>query len=657
MNEEERFVSAIASTTGCTSEEVKSILDRHFIPLTGEIPQPGHLLLQRIMFSGTKTKKKESDSGQLCLDDSGEPFRFEQKLGVGVWALGSDSNNAGKTSVLEIIMWALQGESGKLQNDVKGWLEHVELEGAITRQDSPEPEEFKISFERKKNGPDGGIFTGAGDRVEDFTSEKKMKTVIDSFMRKRLGLLPVQVRKEKKYVEEGWSFYTDAFYLRQGEKNAVIGERIKKGPSDKRLSLVLGIPWSHTLFAVQAALGVLEAERGQVATGTDFLAEKGILLQTLESITKECHTTRIALKDKKEKYEFLGKQSYAEEKPAIDQEEIGIVARFSARFFRKRHPDCCPRCYAKIGLERQQSEREEGTCSVCCWPGAFDADLLDPPLGQAQREVAGGLWQKPIDPNDLVLEKEKTREEIAQLEESLLIVEDRCAKTTEKLEKLEETSQRQTLREEELAVADKKGRPEEAEDFSVEDRLIDSENLTKERQEKNTAILADREKELGVLKAALSEVAARQEAASTPLLEKVNGKITSLGQDFGIKELQTAEIKLDARLFVTKSDTKEIHFKDCTTGEKLRLQIAVLLALFQVSEDQETGSYPGLILIDAPGADEINAEDVKNILDKLHALTREIAHLQIIIASARPEILDGISPEQKTVAKGGRPLW
>lgn len=373
------------------------------------------------------------------------------------------------------------------------------------------------------------------------------------------------------------------------------------------------------MFAVQAALGVLEAERDQVATGTDFLAEKGILLQTLESITKECHTTRIALKDKKEKYELLEKQPYAEEKPAIDQEEIGIVARFSARFFRKRHPDCCPRCYAKIGLERQQSEREEGTCSVCCWPGAFDTDLLDPPLGQAQREVAGGLWQKPIDPNDLVLEKEKTREEIAQLEESLLIVEDRCAKTTEKLEKLEETSQRQTLREEELAVAE--------------------------------------EKELGVLKAALSEAKTRQEAASTPLLEKVNEKITSLGQDFGIKELQTAEIKLDADLLVTKSDTKKISFKDCTTGEKLRLQIAVLLALFQVSEDQKTGSYPGLILIDAPGADEINAEDAKNILDKLHALTREIAHLQIIIASARPEILDGISPEQKTVAKGGRPLW
>jgi len=215
MNEEERFVSAIASTTGCTSEEVKSILDRHRIPLRGEIPQPGHLLLHRIMLSGKKTKKKESDSGK--------PFRFEQKLGVGVWGLGSDSNNAGKTSVLEIIMWALQGESGKLQSDVKGWLEHVELEGAITRQDSPEPEKFTISFKREKlkGGKSrilGEISTGTGDRVGGFTSKEKMETVLDSFMRERLGLLPVQVRKRKKYVEEGWSFYTDAFYLRQGKK-------------------------------------------------------------------------------------------------------------------------------------------------------------------------------------------------------------------------------------------------------------------------------------------------------------------------------------------------------------------------------------------------------------------------------------------------------
>jgi len=698
MNEEEGFVSAIASTTGYASEEVKSILDCHRIPLTGEIPRSGHLLLQRIMFSGKKTKKEESDSGQLCLDDSGEPFRFEQKLGVGVWGLGSDSNNAGKTSVLEIIMWALQGESGKLQSDVRHWLEHVELGGAIKHQDSLEPEEFKISFKfnREKNRLRGGLFTGTGHLVGDFKSEETMKTVIDSFLRERLGLLSVpfgQVRKGKgNIVEQGWSFYTDAFYLRQGKKDAVIGEGRRYGPPDKLLPLVLGIPWSHTLFAVQAAqkvfhrgavqetqkreweariaqyqqaLAEAEAERDQVATGTDFLAEKGILLQTLESISKECHTTRIALQDKKEKCELLEEQLYAEEKAAIDQEET----RIAAGFFRELRPDRCPRCYAEIGFERYQSEREEGTCSVCCRSGAFDADLLDPLLGQAQREVAGGLWQKPTDPNDLVLEKEKIREEreeIAQLEESLSIVEDRYAKTTEKLEKLEETSQRQTLREEELAVAYKKGRLEEAkesfhalfvEDFFFEDGRFDSENLTKERQEKNTAILADLEKELDVLNAALSEAAARQEAASTPLLEKVNEKITSLGQDFGIKELQTAEIDLNAHLFVTKSDTKKIPFKDCTTGEKLRLQIAVLLALFQVSEDQKTGGYPGLILIDAPGADEINAEDAKNILDKLHALTREIAHLQIIIASARPEILDGIFPEQKTVAERGMPLW
>src|ERR1035437_4051433 len=109
-----------------TAAEVEAILDDAGILTSATAGVPVRLRVARLHFSGTKQLHPDGDGGAV----GGTPFAFDWDIPAGVSGIGSGANLRGKSSVLNILQWALTGRCG-LQEDVKSWLDRVEVEWLI----------------------------------------------------------------------------------------------------------------------------------------------------------------------------------------------------------------------------------------------------------------------------------------------------------------------------------------------------------------------------------------------------------------------------------------------------------------------------------------------------------------------------------------------
>lgn len=112
------WVTSIAERADANPDSVEQILADYRIQASPVVPAPRRLLLKRIHFSGIKDG----------VDCSGE-FEFEwDKLDHGLWAILTDSNLKGKSSVLEVVRWLLRGRpTANLQDDVRSWIRESSL--------------------------------------------------------------------------------------------------------------------------------------------------------------------------------------------------------------------------------------------------------------------------------------------------------------------------------------------------------------------------------------------------------------------------------------------------------------------------------------------------------------------------------------------------
>lgn len=99
-------------------------------------------------------------------------------------------------------------------------------------------------------------------------------------------------------------------------------------------------------------------------------------------------------------------------------------------------------------------------------------------------------------------------------------------------------------------------------------------------------------------------------------------------------------------------------FSKVTDGERLRLKLAVVIALIRLGETQGIGRHPGLLLIDSPGSQETSEQDVTQILRELVEVCKEVSHLQIITASAQGANVEAILPKDRIRSRPkGQTLW
>src|SRR6056297_2097282 len=92
------WLETIATKANVDVAEVESVLAKHRIEPMPVAASPTHLLINRIQFAGTKT-----------LDGKELPVNFEwDELEPGLWAVLSNKNLRGKSTIVEVIRGCLR---------------------------------------------------------------------------------------------------------------------------------------------------------------------------------------------------------------------------------------------------------------------------------------------------------------------------------------------------------------------------------------------------------------------------------------------------------------------------------------------------------------------------------------------------------------------
>jgi len=654
MTTEVSFAEAVAQRAGCSAAEAVSVLAEHSVPTAASAAKPHRLRVTRLVFSGEKSGVDEG------------PFVFEQDFGDGLWALVSERNEAGKTSVFEIMVWALRGTPREeLQADVRAWAQHVELQGLI------DDEPFQVEFDVRDGVPAGLLRCDDGERA--FTSHEGFSDVMSSFMLDRLGLATfTNWVKDQGRQTHGWPSYTGGLYLPRESLAVVLGDIAQAGLPGRLLLMFVGVPWAQTLAAAQTAVRAEREGHRKVASAEDALRQRataeleqlvsrrddalarlaaapeiGELLADVDSaaanwmaLVSDCARLEEALVAAERNRKFAASAAMGERKRLADLSE----ARIAQRLFHAMNPTHCPRCSTAIDDDRRATENVTGHCAVCARE-----------IGDAEEVVQVGVVS--------AAEADEEQYGLDTLEDLLNRLDEEAAVSAERVLSIRAELQQ---REGDRDAAQRRLEELRAHTSSMEERLraeLEVAQLQARVEQLESLVQMgharpgeeDRPQVLAVLQAAEVEATERVERGFQTVLDALNREILELGQKFGIDSLQSITINRATHIRVGKGGSVT-SFSACTPGERLRLRIAVVIALLRVAAAHGVGRHPGLLLIDSIGAEETESGDLAEFMRHLVEVTDALG-IETIVASARTEILDHVPAEHVRVALGREYLW
>ena len=428
------FVDAVADRSGYPVGEVIDLLARVQVPTTEMVGVPHRLRVTRLFFEGTK-------AGRFT-----EPFRFNQQFGDGLWALTSEKNDRGKTSIIEIMMWALRGQPKRLQDDVRSWLRTIRLEGTV------DDKRFVVEFEVIGGNPTGTLT--CGNDVRPFASEAAFADTMSVFMTEQLDLQPFRQWVTNQGVStHSWPLYSTVLYLPREASNAVIGDKAQAGLAQRLVQLFIGVRWVQTKIACDAALRQVQVRANQQHENNG--AVQGAASSRIEDRTRELKRAKAKLAEfpsdlptdeeieeaKARWMELISQHGnvtnelqnaqrearFARHEVTQKRKQISDLteAAIAKRLFHGLNPTTCPRCSTAIGSDRRVTERVEHLCAVCNRTLSFDHDdVID--IAETDHEDA----DESLDVNTL-------KQLIAEMEEAAALEQARVTSLTEQGNRLE----------------------------------------------------------------------------------------------------------------------------------------------------------------------------------------------------------------------------
>ncbi|WP_419929658.1 hypothetical protein [Candidatus Poriferisocius sp.] len=647
-------MDAVAERSGTPVDMVADLLKAKQVPTIDIVGAPHRLRVKRLAFTGKKAGV------------SSEDIDFNQTFGDGLWAFVTEKNDRGKTSVMEIMMWALRGQPKRLQDDVRSWLHTVTLEGTVDA--SP----FTVHFDLVGGVP-GGSLTHGGES-QPFSSDAAFADTMSMFMMEKLGFdtFPQWVNNRGISIH-GWPLYSTVLYLPRESQNAVIGDTTKAGLAQRLVQLFIGVRWARTRISSQAALKAAQSEHGERAERIQVIQDTadGILehrRQELADATAEIAALPSDLPTDEEieqaREEWLGlisrhadvenelrearRDAREADREATRQQKIlddFTEAALARKLFQGLNPVRCPRCTAAIDEHRREAEKRDHLCALCNRQLNLELDA----------EIEGA------DVGNGDIDETRTAEELEQL-----INEAREAAADEQARVAELEAQAESLAVEtdaakgridehnnKLAVINRR-RELEAQVAAIQIVIEDLGNLAVDAP---TPVSTDSDVEdrIRILEAAAGEAKQRVDTAFAEVMGLINQEIFDLARRFGLENLQEVRLNLAAQLRLKKGDVEDTFSKQ-TPGEKLRLRIAVIVALLRVAHNLGIGRHPGLLLIDSIGAEETEPSDLAAFMRELGSVTNQLG-IQTIVASARPEVSEHVAENRCIIARGEEYLW
>jgi hypothetical protein len=162
-----------------------------------------------------------------------------------------------------------------------------------------------------------------------------------------------------------------------------------------------------------------------------------------------------------------------------------------------------------------------------------------------------------------------------------------------------------------------------------------------------------------VLDAAVGLLSEDQAAASDDLFGELNVTIADLARSFGFRNLDRVAVDRAGRLQVYKTGGPREWFSTQSPGERLRLRIAVVVALLRIGHRHGIATHPGLLLIDSPRSEEVQDDDAAALLTALEKVCVETPGLQILVTTADEALVRRALTRSTIIAPPGpgQPLW
>lgn len=636
------FPKAIAARTGRSVKEVNATLSQYSIEAAGTAPSARPLRVVRIAFSGNK-----------AIDDKQVPFEFEWDVdGNGVWGILAEENLVGKSSILQVVLWALRGRYKSLTATVRNWIEHVDVTFRVDGR------YLRVQFDVEDDDPKGTTSFGSSAEtatIRDFDGTDEFQDVMQEIMLSALGLEPIPTSQASAgriiAYDDGWAAYTGAF-LTDADSNDIIGERVGNDLVQRLLQVYIGMPWVRTLFQARQHTRLLEQDSAARRRKLEGLGGKSLndLDQELVSVTEklkdegasnlasqQLNAARVERDDLTSRIQALSNsvtdakntQSTCRQSRVDAEQAVNALAEETAasQFFGLLKPHSCPRCSAMIEASRLKKEQDTSECSVC----TETLVQVDP------KEVAAEQAQAA----ERLKEAKQTERDAERFVKKL---EKQITTGRDNLEKVGQTLNR-------LAAA---GTAADAGILQSEkDRLegmIEAANAILEAED-------DSADDLLIVRAAQEEAAQRVEKASITVMAEISQEVTRLSKALGMRDVESVTLKRNAHVNVVKGGSLS-KWKDLSPGEKLRLRIATVIALSRGAQSLGMGRHPGFLLIDSPGREEMQPEHLHETISELVKLTQDYPDYQMFIAmTGHPSDLTSVPHDRIRHAKKGDFLW
>lgn len=654
VQHKEEWLQAIAARVEVATTEVEGILSAHRIQPSPVLAQPRRLVLREIEFSGEKDGVANAGA-----------FAFSWTvLDHGLWAMLSEHNLRGKSTIIEIVRWMIRGRpSSNLQDDVRRWIHVVRLRFLL------DSDEYEI-VAKTQGEPIGSLCrlrapsTAGGELgrtvLADFATDGEFEAVMADFFMRMFAMDPISTWRQGKEdegqsVTHSWVAFSGAMFIGTNYEVLLGDMPVTTGLTSRLMQMYLGVPWVSTLAAAKTAYQTVElaiqtsarknekgheAAKARIASISAQLAEKRVELAKIpsdETLRNAIDADATELADARRQERVLVEHAERtvaalRELTAVHQEDrrdlqTHIDAMSATAVFRRLEPKCCPRCDHTISKAKKELESSTHSCSVC------GESITNSENGEAiKTELQERVAASEAAVTRASVKKKEAEGELVALRGKIDLLQSRLESTSREL------GSAVSRQEAAMAVATLEGRLEEASISPV-------------------AQADDRSGELKILSAVVAETEARVKAVRDGLLTDVSARLVEYAKAFGMENLSEATLKGNAALSLVKGGVPTSYSK-VTEGEKLRLKVAAVLAMIEIAEARGIGRHPGLLMIDSPAAQEVSPTDVDHLIAGLQAVFTKLPHFQVFVAGISSKaITDHIPKANRREVAGNAFLW
>lgn len=638
---------SIAARSSLDLSKVDEILKKHSVVPSAMLPRQRSLVLRSVRLKGVK-------------HGADQPFEFSWRpLGPGLWALLTDENGRGKSSVLGLVRGALQGRfpGTRVKSDVWAWLEELDIAFTI------DTAEYGVSL-RKPRGECGDTdmiarLTRNSGGVEvpivEGPADANFATGVEALFMEEFGFSKFHAfrARQAEAAEHGWNSMSAALFI-TGPGEALFGDVTSDALPLRLIQLFIGLPWVTTYTVASAALKKVEAEREREPDGVadkvaSRIAELDREISALMGKLKDqpdVATVRASLRGlDRALVERRREAEGAAETLALCEAELReaksvraevrrrlLQARENAAaglVFRRLQPAHCPAC-ASAFEDGRFSAADIDTCGLCGRPDPGTDD--DGMARVAELEMADADALKALKASQKALEAAREKAEAASW--NLAGAKTAIAKAQDEL----------------LA-----GSAADALRADLEKLRARQDELRMMASPASSPSASD--EEMAVLRAAEAVTKELFDGLQREVLEQVSASLIRHCRDFGVPNLESMALQGNGALRIRQGGVNQ-SFGGLNPGERLRVRIALALAVLEVSKVRGHGRHPGLIVLDSPGAQEMSDHDFAALIGSVINAADRFGDIQIIVGAVnRHELESRVPPDRRRHAKGAEPLF